>query len=96
MTPEQWKKYSTTSTYFFVGRIEDGLLAWDSFKKLDRFNPADHHEIKVMTMTAKFKKLNVYALTTEKDLLDSYIDDNDIPEIVLRDITPRAVKIYPQ
>jgi hypothetical protein len=96
MTPEQWKKYSTTSTYFFVGRIEDGLLVWDNFKKLDRFNPADHHEIKVMTMTAKFKKLNVYALTTEKDLLDSYIGDNDIPENILRDITPRAVKIYPQ
>lgn len=89
MTPEDWAKYDSSTTYFFVGENMDDL------KKVDRFNPKDHHAISMMMLGSKYKKDTLFAVVTEKNLLDEYIGtpSSEIPENVKTMIRSNAKKI---
>lgn len=111
MTPEDWEKYASTSNYFLVGKIEPMEVGTDDngepiyrksmnveqITKVDRFNPADHHILQMMMLGARFKNLNLYAIVTQKDLLDEYVGGNEsipeIPESVMKTIMEKAKKI---
>ena len=104
MSPEDWQKYENSSNYFFIGKIEpveigDGqykkMMNLDSITKVDRFNPKDHHNLQMMMLSARFKNSNLYAIVTEKNLLDDYVGvpSQDIPEPVMKTIMEKAKKI---
>jgi hypothetical protein len=104
MTPEDWKKYESTSNYFYIGtqktvEVGDGqfkkVMDIENITKVDRFNPKDHHTLQMMMLRARFQNAGLYAITTEKDLLDNYIGvpTEDIPEPVMRTITEKSKKI---
>ena len=69
----------------------------EQITKVDRFNPADHHILQMMMLGARFKNLNLYAIVTQKDLLDEYVGGNEsipeIPESVMKTIMEKAKKI---
>ena len=96
MTPEDWQKYQSTSNYFFIGRdLGDGKMSIENIHKGDRFNPKDHHAIKLMKLNAKMKGMNLYGVITEKNLLDEYMgtDANEIPADVVSMVSQRARQI---
>jgi len=96
MTPEDWQKYQSTSNYFFIGRdLGDGRMSIENIHKGDRFNPKDHHAIKLMKLNAKMKGMNLYGVVTEKDLLDEYMgaDVNEIPAEVVSMVSQKARQI---
>lgn len=112
MTPEDWEKYASTSNYFLVGKIEPMEVGTDDngepiyrksmnveqITKVDRFNPADHHILQMMMLGARFKNLNLYAIVTQKNLLDEYVGGGnesipEIPESVMKTIMEKAKKI---
>ena len=114
MTPEDWEKYASTSNYFLVGKIEPMEVGTDNngepiykksmnveqITKVDRFNPADHHILQMMMLGARFKNLNLYAIVTQKNLLDEYVGGGttgssvpEIPESVMKTIMEKAKKI---
>ena len=104
MSPEDWQKYENSSNYFFIGKIEpvevgDGqfkkMMNLESITKVDRFNPKDHHTLQMMMLSARFKNSNLYAIVTEKNLLDDYVGvpSQDIPEPVMKTIMEKAKKI---
>ena len=69
----------------------------EQITKVDRFNPADHHILQMMMLGARFKNLNLYAIVTQKDLLDEYVGGGntipEIPESVMKTIMEKAKKI---
>jgi hypothetical protein len=91
MTPEQWTKYENTSSYFFIGN--DNTI--ENLVKGDRFNPKDHHALQMMMLRAKMAKLGLYALVTDRNLLDDYVgqSDTDIPDSVKQTIREKARKL---
>jgi len=104
MSPEDWAKYENSSNYFFIGKIEpvevsDGefkkIMNLESITKVDRFNPKDHHVLQMMMLKARFQQSNLYAIVTEKNLLDEYVDkpSGEIPESVMKTIMEKAKKI---
>jgi hypothetical protein len=104
MSPEDWEKYENSSNYFFIGKVEpvevgDGqfkkIMNLEQITKVDRFNPKDHHVLQMMMLSARFQKLNLYAVVTRKDLLDNYIGvpSQDIPENIMNTVMEKAKKI---
>jgi len=96
MTPEDWEKYQSTSNYFFITRdLGDGRMEVENIHKGDRFNPKDHHAIKLMKLNAKMKNMNLYGIVTEKDLLDPYMgtDREAIPQDVMMMMAQKARQI---
>lgn len=89
MTPEDWDKYNSSSNYFFIG---DNI---EELKKVDRFNPKDHHAIQMMMLGSRYKKDALFAVVTEKDLVDEYIGlpSSEIPENVKSMLRSKARKI---
>jgi hypothetical protein len=49
----------------------------------------------MMMLSARFKNSNLYAIVTEKNLLDDYVGvpSQDIPEPVMKTIMEKAKKI---
>ena len=93
MTPEQWEQYSRTSSYFFIG---DGKGDIENLVKGDRFNMKDHHALQMMMLRAKMKPgSGLYALVTDKDILDSFIGkgSSEIPPDVIQTIMSKAKKL---
>ena len=93
MTPEQWDQYNRTSSYFYIGN-ERGEI--ESLVKGDRFNPKDHHTLQMMMLRAKMNPgSSLFALVTDKDLLDEYVgsSSNDIPESVRNTIVGKSKKL---
>lgn len=93
MTPEQWDQYNRTSSYFYIGN-ERGEI--ENLVKGDRFNPKDHHALQMMMLRAKMNPgSSLYALVTDKDLLDEYVGSgsNDIPESVRDTIVGKSKKL---
>jgi hypothetical protein len=96
MTPEDWQKYQSSSNYFFIGRdLGEGRMEIENIHKGDRFNPKDHHAIKLMKLNAKMKGLNLYGVVTEKDLLDEYMgtESKEIPAEVVSMVSQKARQI---
>lgn len=93
MTPEQWEIYEKSSSYFFIGKPE--YLTIETLVKGDRFNPKDHHALQMMMLKAKMSQSGLYALITDKDSLDEYINKGteDIPESVRRMVFAKAKKL---
>ena len=93
MTPEQWEIYEKSSSYFFIGKPEH--LSIETLVKGDRFNPKDHHALQMMMLKAKMSQSGLYALVTDKDSLDEYIDKGTeaIPDGIRRSIFEKAKKL---
>lgn len=104
MTPEQWEIYNNSSNYFFIGKVEPMKLPngeivenlnIESIYKGDRFNPSSHHALQMMMLRARMSNNKLYAITTEKDLLDEWLSKGgtDIPQPVLTSIREKAKQI---
>lgn len=109
MSPEEMEKYLTTSNYFFVGVIET-VEYGDTFRKklvvsdltkVDRFNPNTHDALTIM-MYAVTKRasssvnVGLYAIVTEKDVLDPYIgvESEEIPDSVIDLMMEKSKNIF--
>ena len=109
MTPEAWEKYNSSSSYFFVGKVEpievgtntngepvyEKTMNIENLIKGDRFNPKDHHTLQMMMLRAKMQQGGLYALVTDKDVLDQYVGKGgtDIPTEVRKTIMENAKKL---
>ena len=109
MSPEEMEKYLTTSNYFFVGVMEN-VEYGDTFRKklvvsdltkVDRFNPNTHDALTIM-MYAVTKRaysstsVGLYAIVTEKDVLDPYIgvESEEIPDSVIDLMMEKSKNIF--
>lgn len=110
MTPEQWAAYESSSSYFFIGKAEpmetgtdprtgepvyQKSMSIENLVKGDRFNPKDHHALQMMMLRAKMSQSGLYALVTDKGLLDEWVGKggNEIPPAVRKTIMEKAKKL---
>lgn len=97
LSPEGWRTYNTTSNYFVVGDIVGETIKPIQMIKVDRFNPADHSQLQVSSWVAKNSNSKMYAVTTEKDLLDDYIGKNvELPPAIQKLVSQKASQVWPK
>ena len=109
MTPEAWEIYNNSSSYFFIGKVEpmevgtndngepvyEKTINIENLTKGDRFNPKDHHALQMMMLRAKMQQASLYALVTDKEVLDKFVGKggNEIPAEIRKTIMERAKKL---
>jgi hypothetical protein len=97
LSPEGWRIYNTTSNYFVVGDIVGDTIKPIQLIKIDRFNPADHSQLQVSSWVAKNSNSKMYAVTTEKDLLDDYVGKGvELPPAIQKLVSQKASQVWPR
>jgi hypothetical protein len=103
MTPEKMEEYMKTSDYFFIGTKIGAEMRIEDITKIDRFDPNTHDSLTLMLYTINKKtqrttSTGLYAVRTDKDLLDPYIGDggDEIPEEIIKTLIPKSTLIWPK